>query len=61
MKLLTLFVVGGPRWPRWLPRPMPPIRALDFKVKSIKGEEVDLNKFKGKVVLVVKRSPANAA
>lgn len=27
--------------------------ALDFKVKSIKGEEVDLAKYKGKVLLVV--------
>ena len=30
-----------------------PESVLDFKVKSIDGKEVDLSKYKGKVVLIV--------
>ena len=52
MKLLTLFVVGA-ALASLVAQTYAADSALDFKVKSIKGDEVDLNKYKGKVVLVV--------
>lgn len=53
MKLLSLLVAGAALASVVALARAADKSALDFKVKSIKGEEVDLAKYKGKVLLVV--------